>query len=250
MSEEFATVVLKELREFRTETNQKFDSLGGKVDVLQTEVTELKKLSNEHTKAINKLQEDTEEHTKAINGLQEITKEHTKAINGLQEITKEHTKAISELQEATEKMQEEIVENTNEINELKITTEENTKAIEELKIVTEENSKDIKELKTITAENSKGIKELRQGRERDKKSILGVLEAMDKSISQSFEDLKKELDVKFESLNVLQGIQQLKNTEIDRKIKLNNEKMKLFNMRIAKLEEWKDNFESGLISMV
>lgn len=43
MSEEFATVVLKELREFRTETNQKFDSLGGKVDVLQTEVTELKK---------------------------------------------------------------------------------------------------------------------------------------------------------------------------------------------------------------
>ena len=161
-------------------------------------------------------------------------------------------------------MQEEIVENTNEINELKITTEENTKAIEGLKIVTEENSKDIKELKTITAENSKdikelkaitaenskGIKELRQGRERDKKSILGVLEAMDKSISQSFEDLKKELDVKFESLNVLQGIQQLKNTEIDRKIKLNNEKMKLFNMRIAKLEEWKDNFESGLISMV
>ena len=73
---------------------------------------------------------------------------------------------------------------------------------------------------------------------------------MDKSISQSFEDLKKELDVKFESLNVLQGIQQLKNTEIDRRIKLNNEKMKLFNMRIAKLEEWKDNFESGLISMV
>ena len=236
MSEEFATVVLKELREFRTETNQKFDSLGGKVDVLQTEVTELKKLSNEHTKAINKLQEDTEEHTKAISELQEITKEHTKA--------------ISELQEATEKMQEEIVENTNEINELKITTEENTKAIEGLKIVTEENSKDIKELKTITAENSNGIKELRQGRERDKKSILGVLEAMDKSISQSFEDLKKELDVKFESLNVLQGIQQLKNTEIDRKIKLNNEKMKLFNMRIAKLEEWKDNFESGLISMV
>ncbi len=124
MSEEFATVVLKELREFRTETNQKFDSLGGKVDVLQTEVTELKKLSNEHTKAINKLQEVTEE------------------------------------------IQEEIAENTNEIYGLK--------------------------------------------HERDKKTMVDVLEA----------------------------------------IKLNSERVKLCNMRIARLEEWKDNFENGLISMV
>lgn len=124
MSDEFATVVLKELRDFRTETNKRFDNLEEKVDVLQTEVTELKNLSNEHTKAINKLQEIIEE------------------------------------------MQEEIAENTNEIYELK--------------------------------------------QERDKKTLVDVLEA----------------------------------------IKLNSERVKLCNMRIARLEEWKDNLENGLISMV
>lgn len=131
MSDEFATVVLKELRDFRTETNKRFDNLEEKVDVLQ-------KLSDKHTEAIN----------------------------GLKKETKEHTRAIGELQETTEKMKEEISENTNEIYELKY--------------------------------------------EREKKTLVDVLEA----------------------------------------IKLNSERVKLCNMRIAKLEEWKDNLENGLISMV
>ena len=131
MSEEFATVVLKELRDFRTETNKRFDNLEEKVDVLQ-------KLSDKHTEAIN----------------------------GLKKETKEHTRAIGELQETTEKMKEEISENTNEIYELKY--------------------------------------------EREKKTLVDVLEA----------------------------------------IKLNSERVKLCNMRIARLEEWKDNLENGLISMV
>ena len=131
MSDEFATVVLKELRDFRTETNKRFDNLEEKVDVLQ-------KLSDKHTEAIN----------------------------GQKKETKEHTRAIGELQETTEKMKEEISENTNEIYELKY--------------------------------------------EREKKTLVDVLEA----------------------------------------IKLNSERVKLCNMRIARLEEWKDNLENGLISMV
>ena len=131
MSDEFATVVLKELRDFRTETNKRFDNLEEKVDVLQ-------KLSDKHTEAIN----------------------------GLKKETKEHTRAIGELQETTEKMKEEISENTHEIYELKY--------------------------------------------EREKKTLVDVLEA----------------------------------------IKLNSERVKLCNMRIARLEEWKDNLENGLISMV
>ena len=131
MSDEFATVVLKELRDFRTETNKRFDNLEEKVDVLQ-------KLSDKHTEAIN----------------------------GLKKETKEHTREIGELQETTEKMKEEISENTNEIYELKY--------------------------------------------EREKKTLVDVLEA----------------------------------------IKLNSERVKLCNMRIARLEEWKDNLENGLISMV
>jgi len=145
MLDEFAAVVLKELRDFRTETNKRFDNLEEKVDVLQ-------KLSDKHTEAIN--------------GLKKETKEHTRAIEELQELTKEHTKAIGELQETTEKMKEEISENTNEIYELKY--------------------------------------------EREKKTLVDVLEA----------------------------------------IKLNSERVKLCNMRIARLEEWKDNLENGLISMV
>lgn len=145
MLDEFAAVVLKELRDFRTETNKRFDNLEEKVEVLQ-------KLSDKHTEAIN--------------GLKKETKEHTRAIEELQELTKEHTKAIGELQETTEKMKEEISENTNEIYELKY--------------------------------------------EREKKTLVDVLDA----------------------------------------IKLNSERVKLCNMRIARLEEWKDNLENGLISMV
>jgi len=216
MSDEFATVVLKELRDFRTETNKRFDNLEEKVDVLQ-------KLSDKHTEAIN----------------------------GLKKETKEHTRAIGELQETTEKMKEEIAENTNEINELQLVTKklqlavnENTKDIKELKLIIAQNSSDIKELQKIAQENSNGIKELKQEREKDKKSILDVLEAMDKSISKSFEDLREELDIKFERINIFQAIQQLQNIEVNRKLKLNTERMKLYNMRITILEEWKNNFEN------
>ena len=207
MSDEFATVVLKELRDFRTETNKRFDNLEEKVDVLQ-------KLSDKHTEAIN----------------------------GLKKETKEHTRAIGELQETTEKMKEEIAENTNEINELQLVTKK-------LQLAVNENTNDIKELQKIAQENSNGIKELKQEREKDKKSILDVLEAMDKSISKSFEDLREELDIKFERINIFQAIQQLQNIEVNRKLKLNTERMKLYNMRITILEEWKNNFENGLISL-
>lgn len=153
-------------------------------------------------------------------------------------------------------MKEEIAENTNEINELQLVTKklqlavnENTKDIKELKLIIAQNSSDIKELQKIAQENSNGIKELKQEREKDKKSILDVLEAMDKSISKSFEDLREELDIKFERINIFQAIQQLQNIEVNRKLKLNTERMKLYNMRITILEEWKNNFENGLISL-
>ena len=215
MSDEITAVILKELREFRTETNSRFNGLETQVVILQKEVGELQKKTNEHTIAIKELREATKENTDRIIVLEETTKELKKA-------TQENTERIVGLEKATQ-------ENTEKIIALEGTT---------------------KELKKVTEENVEGIMRLEKGRKEDRLGIIEILQTMDKSITESFVEMKNYMDINFEKIHASELARDIQYKEIRKELKLQKMTLNLHGIKIKELENWKDRFEKGTLSFV
>ena len=215
MSEEMTAVVLKELRAFRTETNSRFNGLETQVVTLQQEIGELHKKTDEHTVAIQELRETTKENTERIIALEETTKELR-----------------------------------NETNELKRATQENTKRIVGLEKATEENTERIVSLEKATEENTEGIMRLEKGRKEDRLGVIEILQTMDKSITESFSEIKNYMDINFEKIHASELARDIQYKEITKELKLQKMTLNLHGIKIKELENWKDRFEKGTLSFV
>ncbi len=215
MSDEMTAVVLKELRAFRTETNSRFNGLETQVVTLQQEIGELHKKTDEHTVAIQELRETTKENTERIIALEETTKELR-----------------------------------NETNELKRATQENTKRIVGLEKATEENTERIVSLEKATKENTEGIMRLEKGRKEDRFGVIEILQTMDKSITESFSEIKNYMDINFEKIHASELARDIQYKEITKELKLQKMTLNLHGIKIKELENWKDRFEKGTLSFV
>lgn len=222
MSDEMTAVVLKELRAFRTETNSRFNGLETQVVTLQQEIGELHKKTDEHTVAIQELRETTKENTERIIALEETTKELRNETNELKRATQENTKRIVGLEKATE-------ENTERIIALEGT---------------------MKELKKATEENTEGIMRLEKGRKEDRLGVIEILQTMDKSITESFSEIKNYMDINFEKIHASELARDIQYKEITKELKLQKMTLNLHGIKIKELENWKDRFEKGTLSFV
>ena len=236
MSDEMTAVVLKELRAFRTETNSRFNGLETQVVTLQQEIGELHKKTDEHTVAIQELRETTKENTERIIALEETTKELRNETNELKRATQENTKRIVGLEKATE-------ENTERIVSLEKATEENTERIIALEGT-------MKELKKATEENTEGIMRLEKGRKEDRLGVIEILQTMDKSITESFSEIKNYMDINFEKIHASELARDIQYKEITKELKLQKMTLNLHGIKIKELENWKDRFEKGTLSFV
>lgn len=222
MSDEITAVILKELREFRTETNSRFNGLETQVVILQQEVGELQKKSNEHTIAIKELRNATKENTDRIIILEKTTKELRNETNELKKATEENTERIIGLEKATQ-------ENTERIIALEETT---------------------KELEKATEENTKGIIRLEKGRKEDRLGVIEILQTMDKSIMESFSEIKNYMNINFEKIHASELARDIQYREITKELKLQKVTLNLHGIKIKELENWKDRFEKGTLSFV
>ena len=229
MSEEMTAVVLKELRAFRTETNSRFNGLETQVVTLQQEIGELHKKTDEHTVAIQELRETTKENTERIIALEETTKELRNETNELKRATQENTKRIVGLEKATQ---------------------ENTKRIVGLEKATEENTERIVSLEKATEENTEGIMRLEKGRKEDRLGVIEILQTMDKSITESFSEIKNYMDINFEKIHASELARDIQYKEITKELKLQKMTLNLHGIKIKELENWKDRFEKGTLSFV
>ena len=236
MSDEITAVILKELREFRTETNSRFNGLETQVVILQQEVGELQKKSNEHTIAIKELRNATKENTDRIIILEKTTKELRNETNELKKATEENTERIIGLEKATQ-------ENTERIIALEETTKELEKA-------TEENTERIVGLEKATEENTKGIIRLEKGRKEDRLGVIEILQTMDKSITESFSEIKNYMNINFEKIHASELARDIQYREITKELKLQKVTLNLHGIKIKELENWKDRFEKGTLSFV
>lgn len=171
-----------------------------------------------------------------FNGLETQVVTLQQEIGELHKKTDEHTVAIQELRETTK-------ENTERIVSLEKATEENTERIIALEGTT-------KELKKATEENTEGIMRLEKGRKEDRFGVIEILQTMDKSITESFSEIKNYMDINFEKIHASELARDIQYKEITKELKLQKMTLNLHGIKIKELENWKDRFEKGTLSFV
>lgn len=197
---------------------------------------ELRAFRTETNSRFNGLETQVVTLQQEIGELHKKTDEHTVAIQELRETTKENTERISALEETTKELR-------NETNELKRATQENTKRIIALEGTT-------KELKRATEENTEGIMRLEKGRKEDRLGVIEILQTMDKSITESFSEIKNYMDINFEKIHASELARDIQYKEITKELKLQKMTLNLHGIKIKELENWKDRFEKGTLSFV
>lgn len=190
---------------------------------------ELRAFRTEANSRFNGLETQVVTLQQEIGKLHKKTDEHTIAIQELREETKENTKRIIALEETTKELEQATAENTERIIALEGTT---------------------KELEKATIENTEGIKRLEKGRKEDRLGVIEVLQAMDKSITESFTEIRKYMDANFEKIHASELVRDMQYKEISKELKLQKMTLKLHGIRIKELENWKDRFEKGTLSFV
>ena len=92
--------------------------------------------------------------------------------------------------------------------------------------------------------------QLENGRIEDRKDILDVLDTMQKSITERFDELNRTLDVKFEKIFATQKVSDMEQKTMKEKIDGHEKRLNFYNARIEYLEKWKDEIENGGLYMV
>ena len=111
MQEEVVNTILKELREFRTEENKRWEENDKRWDANDKRLTSLEQATEENTKAIVELKIQINGLDTKVSSLEQATKENTERISSLEKATKENTERIINLEKETN-------ENTQNINNL------------------------------------------------------------------------------------------------------------------------------------
>ena len=128
---------------------------------------------------------------------------------------------------------------------------ENEKRWEQNERRWEENEKRWKENDKRWQQNDKRlemesrINNLEEVRVQDRRDILEVLDAMQKSISKRFDEMQEYMDFHFERLYTVQMANNIEHMKFKKDIKEINKRVNFQNARISNLEKWKDELENG-----
>lgn len=135
--------------------------------------------------------------------------------------------------------------------------EENDKKWNETQQILKENSKKWEENDKKWNENTKilgGINErltaLEEGRKKDRLDLIDILDTMEKSISNQFNEMKEYFDAKFEKVYVTQKVNDMEHAEFKKLVCAHQGRLDFYNARINKLEEWKEQFDMGEFTAV
>ena len=91
---------------------------------------------------------------------------------------------------------------------------------------------------------------LEKGRKEDRLGVIEILQTMDKSITESFSEIKNYMDINFEKIHASELARDIQYKEITKELKLQKMTLNLHGIKIKELENWKDRFEKGTLSFV
>ena len=93
------------------------------------------------------------------------------------------------------------------------------------------------------------VSRLEEGRKSDKREIVEVLDTMQKSIDKQFAEIKDFMAIQINKMNATILANEAEHKQFREAIKNLNKRSDFQNYRINSLEEWKDNFEDGIIGV-
>ena len=89
------------------------------------------------------------------------------------------------------------------------------------------------------------IVNLEEGRKKDRRDILVVLDTMEKSISNQFAEMKEYFDAKFDKVFSAQRFTDIENEQFKKLFCAHEKRLNFYNARLNYLEEWKQQFDMG-----
>ncbi len=89
------------------------------------------------------------------------------------------------------------------------------------------------------------IVNLEEGRKKDRRDILVVLDTMEKSISNQFAEMKEYFDAKFDKVYSIQRFADIENEEFKKLFCAHEKRLNFYHARLNYLEEWKQQFDMG-----
>ena len=133
---------------------------------------------------------------------------------------------------------EEIITTNMILKELKEFRAENEKRWEENEKRWEENNKKIDLI-------DKRVEKLESAKESDKQEVFRIMNSIDETVRSEFGKLHKELDVRFNKIEAILEENKMEHKQFKEHIQANTSRINLHQVRIEKLENWKDELDTG-----
>lgn len=109
----------------------------------------------------------------------------------------------------------------------------------------EENEKRWKQNTEILQGMNQRIVALEEGRKRDQKDIVEILDTMQNTINKQFSEMRDYFNAKFDKIFATQRLSEIEEERFRKIIDIQNKRLNFYNARLEYLEEWKEQFDMG-----
>jgi chromosome segregation ATPase len=215
MDDVMANTILKELREFRTENNKRWD--------------ENDKRWEQNDKRWEQNDRRWEENDRRWKENKALWEENSKRWDENEKRWEENSKRWDENEKRWEENSKRWDENNKRWNENNERWQKNTNS--------------------LVAMNER-IANLEEGRKQDRREIAEILDTMQKSISEQFVEMREHFDAQFEKIFTLQRINDIEHDEFKKLLYTHEKRINFQSARLENLEEWKEEFDMGEVTAV
>ena len=219
-----ANTILKELREFRTENNKRWDDND--------------RCWEENNRRWEENDRRWEENNKRWEENDRRWEENNKRWKENDRRWEENNKRWEENDRRWEENNKCWEENNKRWNENNKCWKENQQLWKQNNSRWEENTKTL-------AGMDERIAALEEGRKKDRKDLIEILDVMQKTIDNQFTEMREYFDAKFEKVFVSQRVNDMEHEEFKKLVCVHEKRLDFYNARISWLEKWKDQFDMG-----
>ena len=109
----------------------------------------------------------------------------------------------------------------------------------------EENDHKLEEINKRMDGMKERIVDIEEGRKKDRRDMLVILDTMEKSISNQLVEMKEYFDTKFDKVFSAQRLNDMENEQFKKLLCAHEKRLNFYKARLNYLEEWKQQFDMG-----
>ena len=158
-------------------------------------------------------------------------------------------KELREFRTETNKKFDDVNERLDETNKridvVNVRLDETNKRIDDVNERLDETNRRIDEVDERLGDTNRRVTNLEEGRIKDRRDILDILDTMQKSISNQFTEMREYMDAKFEKISALQRVNDTEHDEFKKLLYAHNKRLDFHSARLEYLEKWKEDLGMG-----